>query len=62
MIYEHSDWFGRFAGNIYCMEYATCVYYVGNVTEHASAIMFAMKDKLVSFLTFVSNIFIFLIF
>ena len=28
---------------------------VGNAAEHASAIMFAMKDKLVSFLTFSSN-------
>ena len=32
---------------------------VGNAAEHASAIMFAMKDKLVSFLTFMSNIFLF---
>jgi calcium/proton exchanger cax len=28
---------------------------VGNAAEHASAIMFAMKDKLVSFWTFSSN-------
>ena len=28
---------------------------VGNGTEHASAIMFAVKDKLASFLTFSSN-------
>ena len=35
---------------------------VGNAADHASAIMFAMKDKLVSFLTFISNILIFLIF
>ena len=33
---------------------------VGNATEHASAIMFAMKDKLVSFLTFISNILFFI--
>ena len=28
---------------------------VGNAADNASAIMFAMKDKLVSFLTFSSN-------
>ena len=33
---------------------------VGNAAEHASAIMFAMKDKLVSFLTFISNILFFI--
>ena len=30
---------------------------VGNAVDHASAITFAMKDKLVSFLTFTFNIF-----
>lgn len=30
---------------------------VGNAAEHASAIMFAMKDKLVSFMAFSTQIF-----
>lgn len=58
LIYQLSDWVIVLQGTSIALNIPLSF----NAVDHASAVTFAMKDKLVSFLTFTFNNFFFLIF
>ena len=61
LIYQLSDWMIVLQGTSIALNIplsfisVVLLPLVGNAVDHASAITFAMKDKLVSFLTFTFN-------
>lgn len=65
LIYQLSDWVIVLQGTSIALNIplsfisVVLLPLVGNAVDHASAITFAMKDKLVSFLTFTFNSFFF---
>ena len=68
LIYQLSDWVIVLQGTSIALNIplsfisVILLPLVGNAVDHASAITFAMKDKLVSFLTFTFNSFFFFYF